>query len=349
MTLPLPLVLKGAPGSPYTRKMVALLRYRHLAYRSLGSGSPALSGLPSPKVELLPTFYLPDESGQVTAVTDSSPLLRRFDHEFSARRVRPQDPVLAFIDSVLEDYADEWLTKAMFHYRWHYPADIAQAGNILPRWRRLTASDATIAELDRAFSQRQIGRLYVVGSNEHTWGTIENSYKRFLHAFDAHLQQHPFLLGGRPGASDFGVFGQLTQLAHFDPTPMALTLQTAPRVYAWVDLVEDLSGLEPSDSDWLRRDALPDTLLGLLREAARTYLPVMLANTHALAAGRQTVETVVDGAPWVQQAFPYQAKCLRWLREEFNALDTADRHFADDLLERSGCSALIHEPVGAPA
>ncbi|MEO6624302.1 MAG: glutathione S-transferase N-terminal domain-containing protein [Burkholderiaceae bacterium] len=346
MTLPTPLLLKGAPGSPYTRKMLALLRYRHIAYRSLISGSPAVAALPVPKVELLPTFYLPDAGGQLTALTDSSPLLRRFEDEFAGRAARPSDPLLAFFDSLLEDYADEWLTKAMFHYRWHYPADIAKAGNILPRWRNLTASNTRIAELDRIFSQRQINRLHVVGSNERTWATIEAGYSRFLAAFESHLERHPFLMGARPGASDFGMFGQLTQLAHFDPTPAALTLAQAPRVYAWVGLVEDLSGLEPGPDDWLPRDGLGSSLLPLLQELGRTYVPVMLANARALAAGRDTVDATVDGLPWTQQAFPYQGKCLRWLREEFAGLNAADQGAADSLLARSGCSDLIHATMG---
>lgn len=347
MPLATSLLLKGAPGSPYTRKMLALLRYRRIPYRSMVSGSAAAAGLPVPKVELLPTFYLPDATGQLTAVTDSSPLLRRFETEFAGRAARPSDPLLAFFDSLLEDYADEWLTKAMFHYRWHYAADIAKAGNILPRWRNLTASNERIAELDRAFSQRQINRLYVVGSNEQTWDTIEASYERFLDAFEGHLEHYPFLMGTRPGASDFGVFGQLTQLAHFDPTPAALTLQRAPRVYAWVGLVEDLSGEEPGPADWLPREALASSLLPLLQELARTYVPVMLANARSLAAGRDTVEAVVDDVPWAQQAFPYQAKCLRWLREEFAGLSAADQAVADDLLASSGCADLIHGHIGA--
>jgi hypothetical protein len=46
--------------------------------------------------------------------------------------VIPHDPALALIDALIEDYADEWLTKAMFHYRWSYPADIAKAGRAPP-------------------------------------------------------------------------------------------------------------------------------------------------------------------------------------------------------------------------
>ncbi len=34
------LLLKGAPGSPYTRKMLAILRYRHIAYEFLSTTSP---------------------------------------------------------------------------------------------------------------------------------------------------------------------------------------------------------------------------------------------------------------------------------------------------------------------
>ena len=347
MPLAAPLLFKGAPGSPYTRKMLALLRYRHIRYRFMVSGAPALAALPVPKVELLPTFYLPDASGQLVAVTDSSPLLRRFEAEFAGRAVRPSDALLAFVDSLLEDYADEWLTKAMFHYRWHYAADIAKAGNILPRWRKLTAADSTIVELDRAFSQRQINRLYVVGSNEKTWPTIEDSYRRFLAAFNAHLGRHPFLMGQRPGASDFGMYGQLTQLAHFDPTPAALTLASAPRVHAWVDLVDDLTGLEPTQSGWISRDEMALSLTPLLQELARTYVPVMLANARALAAGKATVQTEVEGVTWEQQAFPYQGKCLRWLREEFAGLGSTDQAAADDLLMRTGCADLIHAVVGA--
>ena len=340
MTEPTRIALKGVPGSPYTRKMLALLRYRRLPYRLIVASHDA-PGLPSPKVNLLPTFFFPGADGQLQAVTDSSPILRRLDAEHPDRRARPDDPALAFLESMLEDYADEWLTKAMFHYRWAYEADIKRASDILPAWTRGRTSDATLAEAGRTIAGRQIPRLRYVGSNPVTGPVIEASYMRFLDAFEAHLRAYPFLLGGRPGGGDFGVFGQLTQLATFDPTPMAITAERAPRVFAWVNVVEDLSGLEPTEADWFAIDALPASLKAILAEVGRVYVPLLLANAKAVQAGAAQVETEIDGQPWVQQPFPYQAKCLTWLRDEFAALNASDQARVAAVLTDAGCGALV--------
>ena len=133
---------------------------------------------------------------------------------------------------------------------------------------------------------------------------IEGSYKRFLKLFDAHIRNGPYVFGKRPGAADFGIYGQLTQPAGFDPTPMAITLNLAPQVYAWVHVVEDLSGLEPGDDDWYSRVALPGTLRDLLCEVGRVYAPALLANAAAVDSGAEQVRTEIDGREWVQKPFP---------------------------------------------
>ena len=336
-----PILFSGLPGSPYTRKMLAVLRYRRLPYRFIAQGDAVARGLPQPKVPLLPTFYFPNAQGTLEPVTDSTPLIRRLEEAAPARGILPPDPALAFLDRLLEDYGDEWLTKAMFHYRWAYAADAAQAGQILPFYRGTARADAEVAEQGRLFAERQIGRLYVVGSNPTTGPVIEAAYVRFIERLNDHLRSHRFLMGSRPGASDFAMYGQLTQLALFDPTPVALTLELAPRVRAWCEMTEDLSGAEPTASDWLDAKALPASLRAILTEAGRTYVPVMLANAAALAAGQTEVKTVVDGAAWVQQAFPYQGKCLRWLREAYAALDPTARATVDAALAGTGCEALV--------
>jgi len=334
------LLLSGAPGSPYTRKMVALLRYRRIAYRLLLSttGAPAL---PAAKPPLLPTFYLPGPDGALQAVTDSTPLIRRFEAEFAGRAVVPADPALALVDALLEDFGDEWLTKAMFHYRWTYPADIRKAGEVLACWRGGPHDAAALAATADAVRQRQIPRLRYVGSNPSTGPVIEAGYQRVLLALEDHFRTHRFLMGARPGASDFALYGQLTQLVHFDPTSMALAAEIAPRVGAWVLMMEDLSGLEPTDTDWLNVTRLPDSLKALLRETGRLYVPLLRANAQALQAGQAELQATIDGQPWVQQAFPYQGKCLAWLRRDHQALSAADRARADAVLAGSGCEALF--------
>lgn len=334
------LALSGAPGSPYTRKMLAVLRYRHIPYRYLVTAE-LKQGLPQAKPALLPTFYLPNELGELQAVTDSTPLIRRLEIEHKGRAVLPSNPLLALLDALLEDYADEWLTKPMFHYRWAFEADVKQASRIVPLPLNIKVSDAELQWMSHAFGSRQVSRLGVVGSNPQTAQLIEASFHRLLDILERHFSRHDFLMGKRPGACDFAFFGQLSQLALFDPTPMSITCQLAPRVVAWTAVMEDLSGLEPADSDWIEMDSLPSTCVELLKEIGRTYAPVMLANEKAVHTGEPQVHAVVDGQDWVQNTFSYQAKCLSWLRRDFLALSDVYQAQWMSLMKSTGCDNIF--------
>ena len=336
-----PLKLKGVPGSPYTRKMLAYLRYRQIPYELLLGDQSVAMGLPEAKVGLLPTFYLPNAQGELEAVVDSTPLIRRFETEYAERAALPTHPVLNFLNYLVEDYADEWLTKAMFHYRWHYQADIDMAGTILPHWRDIQAPAAQLQALKSHIAERQISRLYVVGSNEVTAPVIEASYQRFLSLMDELIETQKFVLGGRPSSADFGIYAQLTQLAKFDPTPAALCLATHPRVHAWTDLVDDLSGHPATEEAWMSLGDVPRILGPLLGEIGRTYVPALLANASALRAAAEEMHTTIDGQPWVQPTFPYQAKCLQWINAEYHALDPEARSQVGEILSGTGCEKLI--------
>ena len=130
----------GSPPSPYTRKMIALMRYRQIPHKViwgnpqelLTNGSLSHLNIEPAKPNLQPTFLLPDEIGELKAYTDSTPLIRRFETEFEIRKCIPKDKFLSFLNYLLEDFADEWVTKYMFHYRWHFDEDIDNAGTLLP-------------------------------------------------------------------------------------------------------------------------------------------------------------------------------------------------------------------------
>jgi glutathione S-transferase len=342
MTITEPVRFKGVPGSPYTSKMLAYLRFRHIQYELLIGNQADSLGLPAPKVGLLPTFYLPNQDGEVEAVVDSTPLIRRFESDFDQRKTIPSDPVLAFINYLIEDYADEWLTKAMFHYRWHYEPDIKMAGTILPRWSGIQEPEDRLRKSATFVSERQISRLYVVGSNDVTAPVIEDSYKRFLDILDRIIETQLFVLGGRPSSADFGLYAQLTQLAKFDPTPASICLEQAPRVHAWTDLVDDLSGHPAEDSDWMSTEDIAEVLGDLLVEIGRVYAPALLANADAIMNGKEQVETTIDGRPWTQPPFPYQAKCLQWINAAYQDLGGNAQGQVDAILEGTGCEAIIN-------
>ncbi len=332
------IALRGSPGSPYTRKMLAVLRYRRIPYEFIQSER---EDLPKPRVGLIPIFYFPDNQGALQAEVDSTPIIRRLETEYPGRSVMPEDPVIGFINYLLEDYGDEWLTKAMFHYRWYYRDDIELAGSVLPHYQDVSQPDETIAQMKQMFSERQISRLYVVGSNDTTAPVIEDSYRRFLECLNEHLKTWPFLMGTRPGSADFACFGQLTQLTQFDPTPAKVAAADFPRIHAWVSKMEDQSGLQAESATFVKTDDFPATLTALLIEVGRTYVPVMLANAAAIDQGLDKVETEVEGRQWVQEPFPYQAKCLHWLRSEYARLDDEERRQVDALLAGTGCEMLL--------
>jgi glutathione S-transferase len=344
MSLPNPVKLIGGVGSPYTRKMLSYLRYKRIPHTMIWGDPGAYLekiGLEKPKPGLLPTFILPDESGDLKAVTDSSPIIKRLDDEVNDRSTIPSDPALAFLNYLLEDFADEWGTKFMFHYRWHDTKDAENAGTILPLQMMGTMSDEILNNFKTMISKRQIDRLWVVGSNNDTAPIIDASLRRLLKILESHFTSYPYLIGKRPSSSDFALFGQFSQLVNFDPTPREIMHEVSMRTVAWVGVVEDLSGIEVSDEDWLQFENLPQTIIELLIEIGKGYVPALLANAKAIGNGEKEWETEIDGCIWRQKSFPYQAKCLKWINEEYNLLADSNKSKVNNLLKDTGCEELL--------
>ena len=340
-----PIPIGGVPASPYTRKMISLMRYRRISY-VIEWGDPRdlirRFGVEEPKPVLLPVMIF-EVDGKHKAITDSTPIIRHLEIEFSPRSVIPSDPKLAFLNYVLEDFGDEWVTKYMFHYRWYFKDDIEKAGTILPLLHGISQDDDSHAAFKKHISDLQISRLGVVGSNELTAPIIEASYKRFLGQLDHCLSKHPFLFGNRPSSADFALFGQLSALIGFDPTSRALAHEISPRVVAWQDLMEDLSGLKPNESDWINFKDAEQNLLSLFQEVGKVYLPALLANSRAINQEEKTWTAEIDGAKWEQKSFPYQAKCLKWINHEFQKLNESDQKHIKEFLIKTGCGEMIIE------
>ena len=339
------LTLVGAYGSPYSIKMRAVLRYRHIAYRWVVRNSAQDQGLPEPTGAIIPVLVFHDGDGGYTeALVDSSPQIIRLEDEYQGRSLLPDDPVVGFLDHLVEDYGDEWTTKAMYHYRWHhlYPDAIEKAGNMLPLMADNQMDPGQHFRIKDFITKRQTSRTALVGSTEQNRPVIEDSFVRLLTVMESHLTRHKFLLGDRPGRGDFGIFGQFSQLCFWEPDSARLAAVHSPRSVIWAYEVDDLASLDvQQNKGWFTRETLPSTFLDLLHEIGQTYAPFMVANHQALVTGADEVVCSIQGLEYRQAPFPYQQKCLIWLREAFSELSADDQKSVRQLIDGTGCEVLV--------
>lgn len=326
--------LHGANPSPYSQKMRALLRYRRLPFIWDNDGTARDVAIAGQLPPVIPVLRFP--GGRL--MNDSTPLAYELERLHpGARSIVPDDPGLAFLSDLIEDFADEWVTKIMFHYRWFYADDRNFAQLWISGDRMIGAPPAKRQAMMTAFNDRQVGRMPIVGCTEANRPIIEESYFRLLSILNPHVAQMPFLFGSRPSLADFGLFGQLVILAT-DPTPEREMRTRAPDVFLWVLRLDDASGVEGA---WIAPDALPNAVVELLRLAADVYLPFLKANNEAFQHGDAEVAVELMGQRYTQAPFRYQVKCYDGLRKKLAGLPRDARDRIEPVLTRTGCLGFL--------
>lgn len=299
-------------------KMRSLLRYRRIPHAWVQDNAARMALFPKVKAPVIPLIEFLDG----TVANDSTHLTRLLEAQVAGRSVIPEDPCIAFLAFLIEDFADEWLTKAMFGYRWLAEADQQQ----MSRWLMFDAlpgtGDAAQAAMAQAFRDRQVGRMGLVGCTAENFPLIEASTRAVLAALEAHVSDGMFLFGTRPSEAEFSLFGQLSQLGT-DPTPQAMLRRDYSLAYRWLAHIDDLSGV---DGEW---GPVRPAVYPILKVIGEVYLPFLVANAEAVEAGMDEVRLKAMGLTLVQPPFRYQAKCLAALRAAFAALD---RDCAADIL-----------------
>lgn len=337
----------GANGSPYSQKINAYMRWKRLPFlwRSMmmspddegagaterGDGKASRAGpgrwprrFEHIRPRVIPVVVFPNSR----SMNDSTFVIEAVEaHTGATRAAVPADPATAFVAWLLEDFADEFLTKVMYGFRWNREVDAVHAG-------RLLAYDGLGGEAADAaagfIQQTQVGRTSVVGCPD---DTIHPT----CHAVCALLERHfatgtRFMLGDAPCVCDFAFFGQMSQWL-VDRTPASFVPDRYTRTTAWLWRMADTGAVAPAP---LRVNACAR---GLLRLCAATYLPFLRANAAALAAGADSLTVSLrfdDGlVEHVQQPFGYQNKCYAHLRARLAAI--GENAELRSVLEVTGC------------
>jgi glutathione S-transferase len=317
----------GGFGSPYSMKMKAILTYRRISHRFQEVNldrEPVAHVRPA----VIPVIQFPDGEYHV----DSTPMIDALESLHPERGIVPPDPADAYLAYLIEDLADEWATKMMFHYRWFREIDQRTCSRFLAFDMLGSVGRDRIESTAAIIRERQVGRMALVGCTEGNQALIESTCLELLDLLEGALSSQRYLFGSRPSRADFGLFGQLSQLAN-DPTSAALLAERAPLTYRWVHQLYDASGV---DGDWQQPD-LEGPIRGLLQLAGDVYFPFLEANAAAFEAGEESFSFEARGLGYEQSTFKYQVRCLAALRSGCAALAPEPLARIEPLLRETGC------------
>jgi len=325
----------GGPGSPYSHKMRAVMRYRRIPHDwviVLGGfdGTAQTEKLKPLGKPMFPIVQFPDG----TCWVDSTPIIHELETRHAdGRSVIPPSPADRFLARLVEDFADEWLPLPLLAFRWTSDDDVSFcARRQMHGWLGAVGEDALSAGIAR-FSTRQRSLRTILGAaNPAAMPLFLRQYEALLDILEAGLSRNLFLFGERPSIADFGLYGMLSQFV-IDPTPSKIIRERAVRLFQWTHYIDDLSG---HDGEWSASSASSETVRDLVKLAGRSLVPMMRAVSQAVARGEQMTSYEVDGVRLTGIARSEAANTWLWLKQMFAELSEADRQGLRGLLEEAG-------------
>ncbi len=272
----------GLTRSYFTRKVTGYLDYTDRPWRLEPTFLDQAQATAAGWNGGIPVVLTPDE----VPMWDSTRIIEHLDTVTPpARSVLPADPTMAFLAHLLDDFSDEWFYRPAVGSRWSYPANTAAASWQIAEEMAYgkPIAGATVQEMTIAHMTGSLGKLGVTAENIDTWMT--EVFVSWLQVLDAHLAEHRYLLGARPSLPDFAVFG--ANAAHFvgDPYCRELADEHGPEVVAHTGRLH--APWRERFGDWLTVDTIPDSLVAVIAEAGRHYLPWV---ARATVDGAATVE-----------------------------------------------------------
>ncbi len=316
----------GAEMSPYSVKVRSYFRYKNIPHQWLSRMRQDEEYKKYARIPIIPLVVTPDEEG----MQDSTPLMEKLDPLFPEPSIHPDDPALAFLSCLIEEYGDEWGNKLMFHHRWYTEPDQLATAHVLARDVLPYEDREKVDGLAEKILQRMSGRGSFVGSSDETAPLISKYFDRLLEILEPHLEDRLYLFGDRPAFADFGLGLQVYEMA-LDPTTGAIIRARTPNVLKWAYRMTDPRNDGPFE-DW---PSLRPTLEPLLADAGAYFLPWSTANTKALAAEEESFSVNLNGDDYVQGPQKYHARSLKALRERYAAVE--DKSDLDAILESTGC------------
>lgn len=328
-----PLQLFGSNASPYSCKLRAILRYRHIAHQwrvCMPALAPEFADL---KLKLMPLLRDP-ASGEY--LQESTTIALQLEQQLAERSIMPPSPGEQFLCYLIEDFADEWCTKIMFYYRWIDAQTAAESAAWIvdDTMSHMQQQDpAARSARINMIEQRQRQRMTLVGVGPDNAAVIERCFIELLSALKPLAEAGLFLFGTRPSLADFGLYGQLQQLAT-DSLPRQQVMERAIALRHWLTRLDDASGIS---GDWQEHPVGQQSRQALLAMTGQYYLPFLQANAEALARGDEQFSFTLGDDTFRQAPFGWQEKCRQQILQRWQQLTPSQQGSLNETLREAGC------------
>lgn len=307
----------GSELSYFTRKLEAAMIFYGAPYSLERKTAEVESRAGTHQV---PVLHTPEN----WMIADTTPLMQLMDARYPKRRMFP-DGALGVLVQVVEEYFDEWIARTMVHYRWHYEESAIFASE------RMGGGNAEAAANIRKWGPRACRATGT--ESEHQQREAEAEYTRILEALNAQLAETRYALGNRPCAVDCILLGGLRAHTNMDPTPKRL-VQQYPRIVGWAEGFADAWDGSGELAEFPNSTPFAQFVLDEMR---KTYMPFVLGNGEALAAGAKAfhVDTYGEDVSYLTRPYPEQSRQM--IRDRIaNQLDEVDADLVEHWLSMTG-------------
>ena len=340
--------------SLYSGRARSYMIKQNIPFRELSTGHESFKAdvLPLAKIPTIPTLVTP--AGEV--IRDGAAIIEHFEAS-GGRPCRPPGPRQQVVSALFDVIGTDGLLRPAMHYRWNFPEDNLDflRYHFLHSQRDMPEREQ---KTDHMMDRMRHAAMFF-GVTEQSRDAVEALYLEFLDALNVHLEQYPYLLGGRPCIGDFGLLAPMYAHLGRDPHPVRIMQQRAIRVYRWVERMnradQDTPEFFTADDEFLAGDQVPDSLLAVLRKLSEDFVPETLAaaahinqwlqdnrpeaGTPAVGRVAQAIGTAdfeLRGETVSALAQPYRFYLLQRVQDAYEALEPDDRAVVETMLETCG-------------
>lgn len=317
--------------SYFSGKLEAYLRYKEIDYKAVDCDRKTLEYIGNHTG----TAKMPAvECGDGSWLYDTTPMIQWFERQYPENPITPDDPALAFISLLIEDYADEWLWRPAMWWRW------------MPRMSRWAVGhNIASAFLSRHFARpvgwyfgkrQQQEWLWGDGMTQQNSADVKDMLFREFEFLEAQLKQTPYLLGSHPSAADFGYFASMFRHFGNDVESSEIMRRHAPNTYEWLARLWNAKPHKlPAEATW----AWPEGFHwnAMLERICRDYLPYLHQNALAHQAGDKRFD--YQGNSFIfnsSQTTDYRVWCREQLQQRFEELPSNAQQRVTSLLASHG-------------